>query len=151
MKFFFLFTLFISLIFCKNPARDGTVNWAGSYNVNGGCSTASCCCLSGKVNVEQSGLAVTIISPLSGQCGGTTTTTIQFNLSSTNSSTASFNFGGDNFQAIKTGKTVAVNNLDSPQCSGSATCTSGSCLNSGALLFPSLLLLLIILAFTFSN
>lgn len=129
----------------------GDVTWAGSYAVQSGCDQATCCCLTGTVVVTQSGLSVAFSGAVVGQCGGSSTFAGSSTLSALSSSTASFTFLGEQFIATRSGNTVNVANQQAPQCSGSATCTSGACFSSttttsaavdagSAILLPALLL-----------
>lgn len=124
------------------------VAWAGTYAVqSGGCSTTSCCCLTGTVTVTQSGLSVTFSGPVVGQCGSSTSYSGSATLSSASSTTASFALLGQQFTATRSGNTVSVQNIAFPQCSGSATCTGGACLSTsaGGYSGPSFALLLVLL------
>lgn len=100
--------------------------WAGTYNIQSGCSTSSCCCLTGTITVAQSGTQVTVQGPVTGQCSGTSSTTISFTLTSSTATTATFTSAGNSYQAIRSGNSIQLNNLSFNQCSGSATQTATS-------------------------
>jgi hypothetical protein len=114
-----------------NPTpAPSSVAWAGEYLVGAGCSTSTCCCLTGTISVTQSGTLINISGGVTGQCGGVTAWTPSFTLSSTSAATVDFSYLGNSYRATKTGRVVSVTNLSATQCSGTATCQSGPCANS---------------------
>jgi hypothetical protein len=77
----------------------GGVNWAGTYQVQGGCDTSSCCCPTGTLNIAQSGLLISVSTSVVGNCFASTWN-FRFNLTSEIDNTASFSYGGVDYQAI---------------------------------------------------
>lgn len=108
------------------PAPAPTL-WAGSYSVNSGCDTITCCCLTGTVQVTQNNLYVTIYGPLIGSCGGATQFSGFITLTTIYDSTVTFTVDGEDYSATRSNGFITVNNLNAPQCSGSATCINGPC------------------------
>ncbi len=113
-----------------SPASSGSTVWGGNYQINsGGCNTATCCCLSGSFTVTQSGTQLYAPNvPVSGQCGGTTSTTLVATLATPTST--SFSTPSGDLTFTKNGDIVTLTNNAAPQCSGTATCTSGNCRTS---------------------
>jgi hypothetical protein len=111
-------------------ASSGTV-WSGQYQVSSSCDS-SCCCVSGTFSLIQSGTQVTGTLSLSGSCQGSTSAALSVTLSSTTATTVTGTVLSQQMQIVKNGNTVTLTNLDSPQCSGTATCTSGDCRSGGA-------------------
>ena len=110
-----------------------TIYWAGNYKVNSVCSTSTCCCLTGTIEVAQTGLSIKIQGPVTGNCGTTTSFLGYATLSSSTSTTVTFNILGSSYSATRSGNQVIVTNLGASQCSGSATCISGACNSSSAI------------------
>jgi hypothetical protein len=129
-----------SLLICQSPASStspptstsstSSPTWSGTYSIQPGCSQSSCCCLSGSAVVTQSGTSLSIVSPVAGQCGTTTSITATATLSSFSSTTASFTLLGQSFIATRSGDSVIVDNISAPSCSGTAICSGGACLVS---------------------
>lgn len=92
-----------------------TINWAGNYQVNSGCSTSTCCCLTGTVQVVQSGLSIKIQGLVTGNCGTTTGVVAYGTLSSSTSTTVTFTLLGSAYSATRSGNQVIVTNLGTSQ------------------------------------
>jgi hypothetical protein len=117
------------------PAAGSTATvWSGTYQVNTGvCNLQVCCCPSGTISLAQTGTTVSGTMSLAGQCGGSTTLPFFFNLATATSTTANLQWvTGQPLTVVKNGVTVTMTNGGASQCSSSATCTSGDCLQSGA-------------------
>ena len=124
------------------PSSGSTV-WSGTYQVNAGCNTASCCCLTGAFTLVQTGTQVSAVNvPVTGQCGAVTSTTLSATLSSPTATTFSTTLGGQSVTVTKNGNSVTLTNNAASQCSGTATCTTGDCRSApAAFLVPGLVLL----------
>lgn len=53
-------------------------------------------------------------------------------LSSSTSDTATFSYDGNDYEAIRSGEEVTVNDLSDSSCTASAKCFSGACTASGS-------------------
>lgn len=106
---------------CSQPAP--AAQWAGTYVVQSGCSTASCCCVTtgSSITVVQNGLLLTANNlPVTGQCGGMQSVSLQATLASLSSTSATTNFGGQPIQLSLVGNAITFYNPAAPQCSASA-------------------------------
>jgi hypothetical protein len=127
-------TLKIFLLIASMIGAAQSQNWTGTYTVNSGCSTASCCCLCGQVVVTSSSTYYyTVTSPVSGVCGGATTSSGSFyaigytGLATILGNSLSLTLSSNS-------QTITATNLNYASCSGSATksgtatvgCTSGA-------------------------
>lgn len=57
---------------------------------------------------------------------------VQIYLSSSISDTATFSYDGNDYEAIRSGEEVTVNDLSDTSCTASAKCFSGACTASGS-------------------
>lgn len=64
---------------------------------------------------------------LAGNCQGTTSVPIVVNLPTSTSTSFTTTLLGQMLEVVKNGNTVTLTNQNAPECSGSATCTSGDC------------------------
>lgn len=111
----------------QQTTQPSSTSWAGTYQVNTGCSQTSCCCLTGQISVTQAGTTISVQSPISGQCGtNTSPTSFSFALDSSSATSASGTVLGQSFTFTKSGNVVTATNNDFPSCSGSATLLSSS-------------------------
>jgi hypothetical protein len=93
--------------------------WAGTYTINSGCSTSSCCCLTGQVTVTSTSTnTYSYSSPVTGICFGATTASGTFTASGY---TGSATILGQAFtlSLSSNSQTITINNGAYPACSGS--------------------------------
>jgi hypothetical protein len=91
------------------------------------CNTGSCCCVSGTFSLTQVGTQVSGNLPLTGNCGGAASVPVVVTLATPTSTSFSTTLGGQTLNVVLSGGTVTLTNIAAPQCSGTATCTSGDC------------------------
>ncbi len=138
---------------CASSSSSNSIYWSGTYEVHPGCSTNSCCCLTGDVTVTLNGDTIYLSSFLEGDCQGAgAMNNVSLTLSSVDAGSAKFSYLGNNYLVTRSGQDISVQDLSASTCSGSATCISGSCIRPGpwilvfALLAAFVVLLLIGLA-----
>lgn len=118
----------LALSWTVTSTTPGTTVWGGVYQVNSGqCNTATCCCVDGTFAAVQTGTQVNAILGLTGSCNGALSTPVVLTLPSGMATSASATVLGQTLEIVKNGNTVTLTNQNAPQCSGSATCTSGDC------------------------
>jgi hypothetical protein len=114
------------------PSASSPTVWSGTYQVTSQCNTASCCCVTGTFSAVQVGTQVSATAPLTGACGGLTSTSFVLNLASPTSTSGSAVIGGQTITVVKNGASMTLTNTANSLCSGTATCTAGDCLGGSS-------------------
>lgn len=110
------------------PPYIPPTTWSGSYKVQSGCNTGSCCCFIGNVDVTQTGVLV-IRGTVKGQCNGNTSIVTSGFLGSSIATNISLPFLGTTMNASRSGDELSLDftSTTNSQCHIAATCVSGSC------------------------
>jgi hypothetical protein len=120
--------LSVPLLVAALCSAGATTVWSGTYQTDKACNQTQCCCFSGVVTISQSGANLTGSTAIAGQCSGVSTLAFSQTLAFPASIAFVSSFSGQAFFVEKDGILLTLKNLGFPQCSGSATCTSGDCL-----------------------
>lgn len=126
-------------------------SWAGTYTVNSGCSTSTCCCLSGQVTVASTSTnTYSFSSPVSGACSGATTASGSFTASGYTGS-ATLLSQAFTLSLSSDSKTITATNVGSPACSGTATKSAAIKQHSNIIILSSAIAFISIFISTHSN
>lgn len=131
----------LALVCTEVQAQNGPAfSWAGTYQVTSTCGE-DCCCLTGTLNVEATSDSSAVIK------GQVTCSTIPVTIPINGIQSATLietNVNGEDMKLERSGVKVTMSNVDSPDCSGAATCTSGNCFkNSSSTTKMSITLLIV--------
>jgi hypothetical protein len=115
-------TLKIFLLIASMIGAAQSQNWAGTYTVNSGCSTSSCCCLSGQLVVTSTSTNYySVNSPVSGVCFGATTYSVSNVYLPGYSGSVTSNGASFTLTLSSNSQTITAVNTQYPSCSGTAT------------------------------
>jgi len=124
-------------LFVLTNAQSSTpapVAWEGHYNIRAGiCPTAQCCCLTGDIQLFQSGSTLGFTCSVIGQCGQNTSTAGNAVLPMLSTNSVLVLLNGDTYNATITGSypssvpIMTLQNLQQPECSVTASCQAGAC------------------------
>ena len=125
-------TNFGKIISCPSTTtRPSPVTWSGSYKIDVACSLSVCgCCMNGTITVQQSGLAITINVPVTGQCNGVTVLSGTGSLVSVLADRVYITMGSISYYVARDIDRLNVVNTASTLCGASSKCISGSCISS---------------------
>jgi len=140
-----------------SPPSGTSYSWTGVYQVtNGQCDINQCCCFTGNVIVQAiDSTSVNLLGDITGQCGGYTAASATIYSIPPGNLISNVEISGNNYNIYRSGRTITIQNLSASQCSGSAVCTSGACMNNsgtttrGFHLQSALVLLFTVLLFSF--